>query len=189
VRRLHDVGESGRDIFAPVIGMKTDIYVLLDSGPDNEYGPNPMSVTIPTETSARKCRFWHALIGISGCVLAIWNLWHIYNWLGFLAHTTSAKYVLYILWACIGYICVFLYFLLDGKGEKYIRLATGIALVMIILGMLDNIDKLRYEPQLLLCISGLFLALIYLFDSSKHHIEKPVVLTLVSYILLLVFYP
>ncbi|PLX66371.1 MAG: DUF805 domain-containing protein [Denitrovibrio sp.] len=45
VRRLHDIGKTGWWIllsFVPVIGFVILIYFLVqDSHPDNEYGPNP----------------------------------------------------------------------------------------------------------------------------------------------------
>lgn len=48
VRRLHDTGRSGWWIligFVPIIGgIVLLVFMVLDSTPDNEYGPNPKAI-------------------------------------------------------------------------------------------------------------------------------------------------
>lgn len=56
IRRLHDVGKSGWMIFIsliPIIGaIWLFILTIRDSNPgDNEYGPNPKTLTSPTQTN------------------------------------------------------------------------------------------------------------------------------------------
>ena len=52
VRRLHDTGRSGWWLlisFVPVIGsIVLIVFFLLDSQPDNEYGPNPKGQVLAT---------------------------------------------------------------------------------------------------------------------------------------------
>ncbi len=48
VRRLHDTGRSGWWILIALVpfvgGIVLLVFNVLDSGPDNEYGPNPKGV-------------------------------------------------------------------------------------------------------------------------------------------------
>jgi len=137
----------------------------------------------------RKDRLWWAIGGVSGCVLALWNFWSLYVWFDFLHYTTSKKYMLIILCASVGCICVFLYSLFDGKGERYLRLVAVIALVIIFYWLLKNIYKFYYQPQLARCVTGLFATFICLFY-PKPKSGKFVVLVLSSYtVLLFVFTP
>ncbi len=52
VRRLHDTGRSGWWILiglVPIIGfLVLLVFYVMDSGPDNQYGPNPKGRTVVT---------------------------------------------------------------------------------------------------------------------------------------------
>ena len=111
----------------------------------------------------------------------------IYSWLDFLGYTTSKKYSLVFLWTCVGCICVFLYSLFDGKGERYFRLAAQVTLVLVIACymLLSPRFILSYHQQIQMGVSGLFVAFICLFYPSKSHSRNFVTLIILFYLLLL----
>jgi uncharacterized membrane protein YhaH (DUF805 family) len=112
VRRLHDTGKSGWGIMLagiPILGFLLLYYVCLDSGPDNEYGPNPKGCQTPqTKTFTipeRTARLAWTVLGILGCLLAFWNFSSMYSWYDFLGYSTSKKYVFALILACVG--CIY----------------------------------------------------------------------------------
>ena len=137
----------------------------------------------------KKDRLLRTIVGISGCILALWNFWVIYRWFDFLGYTTSKENVLVILWICVGCIFVFLYSLFDGKGERYLRRGAQIALVMIIYWLMVNfIIFIVYQPQILMGISGIFVAFIGLSPSSKPNCRKFIVLAILFYAFLCIWF-
>ena len=93
--------------------------------------------------SIRRDRLRWAIAGVLGCLLAIWNLGQVYCWLDYLGYMTSKKNVFIVLLGCVGCICVFIYSLFDGKGEKYLRLIAWIILAV----MFFAVSSSKSEPR------------------------------------------